>query len=122
MGDALERVSRILRTAPLIDGHNDLPWEQRDARRKHPGEGPAPLDLSHRVTGVMTDLPRLEEGCVGAQFWSVFVASDLPRDEAVIQSLEQVDTVYAMVRRYPDHWNWIHRRWKTRPPGEQRFY
>jgi Kdo2-lipid IVA lauroyltransferase/acyltransferase len=31
-------------------------------------------------------------------------------------------TIEEMVRRYPDHWNWIHRRWKTRPPGEQRFY
>lgn len=103
MGDVVERVSRLLRDAPLVDGHNDLPWEERHARDPAAPVGPAPLDLARRLDDVMTDLPRLREGCVGGQFWSVYVASDLPREEAVIQTFEQMDTVFAMVRRYPAH-------------------
>ena len=26
------------------------------------------------------------------------------------------------VRRYPDQWLWIHKRWKTRPEGEEELY
>jgi KDO2-lipid IV(A) lauroyltransferase len=28
----------------------------------------------------------------------------------------------SFIRRYPDHWLWIHKRWHTRPPGEPPFY
>ena len=45
------------------------------------------------------------------------------REESVLLNTQRYTrTIEDMVRRYPDHWNWIHRRWKTRPPGEQRFY
>jgi KDO2-lipid IV(A) lauroyltransferase len=45
------------------------------------------------------------------------------RDDAVREYTQQFTSLFeAMVRRYPDQWNWIHRRWKTRPPGEARFY
>jgi Kdo2-lipid IVA lauroyltransferase/acyltransferase len=50
---------------------------------------------------------------------------DRTEDEAEnILRLTQVMTkvVESYVRRYPDQWLWIHRRWKTRPPGEPEIY
>ncbi|MEA2650160.1 MAG: Kdo2-lipid lauroyltransferase/acyltransferase [Candidatus Binataceae bacterium] len=45
------------------------------------------------------------------------------RDEAVRSyTLQFTAIIETMIRRHPDQWNWIHRRWKTRPPGETRFY
>ena len=79
----------LLRAAPLIDGHNDLLWELRQ------GRDPADPTL-------MTDLPRMAVGGVGGQFWSVYVPSDLPDHEAVTMTLEQIDALFAMVRRHPD--------------------
>jgi KDO2-lipid IV(A) lauroyltransferase len=32
------------------------------------------------------------------------------------------DVLESWIRRYPDQWLWIHRRWKTRPEGEQALY
>jgi membrane dipeptidase len=49
----------------------------------------------------MTDLPRMATGGVGAQFWSVYVPSDLPADRAVTMTLEQIDALLDMVRRNP---------------------
>ena len=44
-------------------------------------------------------------------------------EESVLLNTQRYTSIIEeMVRRHPDHWNWIHRRWKTRPPGEQRFY
>ncbi len=50
-------------------------------------------------------------------------ANGSDRDEAVRENTQRYQAaIETMVRRYPDHWNWIHRRWKTRPPGEPRVY
>ena len=97
-----DEISDLLRTAPLIDGHNDLLWAVRDAGAKA-GSDWSPPDLTQPQHGLMTDLPRLRAGCVGGQFWSVYVPSDLPGHEAVTQTLEQIDALAQLVRRYPDH-------------------
>src|SRR4051794_2549446 len=90
-----DRVTSALRIAPVFDGHNDLP----SALREH-GYG-----LEGLVTGrpeLHTDLPRLRAGGFGAQFWSVFVPSELTEAQATVATLEQVDLVYRLVARYPD--------------------
>ena len=92
------RVTDLLRRHPLIDGHNDLPLEVR----LQSGYDFDRMDLSQRLTTTRTDLPRLRAGCVGAQFWSVWVPSTLADGAAVIQTLEQVDAVHKMVGRYSD--------------------
>ena len=96
--DTLARVTELLRRHPLIDGHNDLPWEAR----RQSGYDFDQLDLSGRLDTTHTDLPRLRAGGVGAQFWSVWVPASLPDGVAVIQTLEQIDAVHQMVARYGD--------------------
>ena len=90
-------VAELIRQAPLIDGHNDLLWALREAREK--GEV---LDPAGPCPQLHTDLPRLEAGAVGGQFWSVFVPSDLPADQAVTQTLEQIDALFELIRRNPE--------------------
>jgi membrane dipeptidase len=87
----------LLRSAPLIDGHNDLPYAIREARA-----GGGDPDVGRPSPEFQTDLPRLAAGGVGGQFWSVYVPSDLPARDAVTQTLEQIDLVYELIARYPD--------------------
>jgi membrane dipeptidase len=98
---AERRIDRLLRQSPVIDGHNDLPWEIRekyDSWRK-------PLDLdsdtSRLEARLQTDLPRMKKGGMGAQFWSVWIPNETKGDEAVRVTLEQIDIVHRMVDRYP---------------------
>ncbi len=92
------RFVELLREAPLIDGHNDLLWALREARE---AEGDDP-DVGEPAPQFQTDLPRLEAGGVGGQFWSVYVPSHLPPDQAVTQTLEQIEGFYGLIGRYPD--------------------
>ncbi|HXH08039.1 MAG TPA: dipeptidase [Vicinamibacterales bacterium] len=94
----LERARRLHREVPLIDGHNDYPWT---LRQKAEGDF-AKLDIRGPQPGIMTDIPRLRAGGVGGQFWSVYVPSSLAGQRAVTATLEQIDIVHRMVRRYPD--------------------
>ena len=96
MPDALARAHALLAEHPLIDGHNDLPWEAR----MQAGYDFERLDISTPVASTVTDLPRLRAGGVGGQFWSVFVPSSLQGDAAVTATLEQIDGVHHMIRSY----------------------
>lgn len=88
----------LLSRFPLVDGHNDLAWELREAGSQDLDR----TDLAEPVAFTQTDLPRIAAGGLGAQFWSVYVPASLPGDAAVTATLEQVDLVRRMIRRYPD--------------------
>ena len=97
----LAEVRRLLREAPLIDGHNDLPWQYR----KHSNDFSA-IDLRHDTSKLspplITDIPRLRAGGVGAQFWAVYVPPEPGGPTAVQMMFEQIDVVHQMVARYPE--------------------
>ncbi len=94
----LERVRRLLAEHPVVDGHNDLPWEAR----RRTGYDWGRLGVDRPGAPTHTDIPRLRQGGVGAQFWSVFVPAPLAGDAAVAATLEQVDAVHELVRRHPE--------------------
>jgi membrane dipeptidase len=104
--DYQARVLKVLKQTPLIDGHNDLPWEIRDRFQgrlaafdlnSDTSKLPAPAGAA----ALMTDIPRLRAGMVGGQFWSVWVPVDLPGPQAVQTTIEQIDLVKRLASKYP---------------------
>ena len=94
----LARARALHLSVPMFDGHNDYPWEVR----QRAGKDPARLDIRNVRTDTMTDIPRLRQGGVGAQFWSVYVPASFAGQQAVTATLEQIDIVHRMIARYPD--------------------
>src|ERR1700683_1618327 len=87
----------LLTRHPILDGHNDLPWTLRVADDVDLDT----TDLDHPVATIQTDWPRMAAGGVGGQFWSVYVSADLEGETAVTTTLEQIDLVHELIRRYP---------------------
>jgi membrane dipeptidase len=107
----LTRALRVLRNAPVMDGHNDLPWRIReDTVAPHDVEA---YDLRKPTPG-HTDLARLKAGHVGAQFWSIYIPGepDDPtyRSNGAVSSkpgyarvqLEQIDIARRVIAKYPE--------------------
>ena len=94
----LERARALHKQVALTDGHNDLPWAMRENVWYDFGK----FDVRHAQPKLMTDVPRMREGGLGAQFWSVYVPGTLQGDKAVSATMEQIDAVYELLRRYPD--------------------
>ncbi|WP_045745394.1 dipeptidase [Actinoplanes rectilineatus] len=98
-----ERITRLLSTVPLVDGHNDLPYALRELAGTAVSEQDLErFTLDRGQPDTRTDLPRLAAGLVGAQFWSVFVPGSLSPAAAVVQTLQQIDLVHVMTRRHAD--------------------
>ena len=87
---------RILRTVPLVDGHNDIP----DAIRERGGLDS--VDFGVLQPKLMTDIPKLRAGAVGAQFWAAYVpvATLHGGEHPAVYALEQIDLVHRLCRKY----------------------
>jgi membrane dipeptidase len=105
--DYQHRVAQVLLATPLIDGHNDLPWEIRERFKGQFTQLDLRTDNSRQKgdagqPALMTDIPRLRAGMVGAQFWSVWIPVSVRGFEAVQMTLEQIDLVKRMAAQYPN--------------------
>ena len=96
MPDGLAAARELLGRHPVLDGHNDLAWAMRELC-DYDLEA-YPVDV--RGDRTKTDLVRLTEGGVGAQFWSVFVPCAMG-ERSVAATIEQIDFVLRMVAHYP---------------------
>jgi len=93
-----EQAWHIHRQAILVDGHNDLPYRFRENNDL----AFVAIDIAKPQKDFHTDIPRLQRGGVGAQFWSAYVSTRTMRTGTAVQeTLEQIDVIHRMVRRYP---------------------
>jgi membrane dipeptidase len=102
-----EIAAAALEAAPVWDGHNDVPIQLRgrfgNVIGKFDFEDTSDTGPSNAEGRAMhTDFARLAEGKVGAQFWSVYVSSDLAPRDAVIATIEQIDVTKRLIGRYPE--------------------
>jgi len=97
--DISEQAKQIHYSSLLFDGHNDLPWQMKTQGQSSFDV----IDIGEQQPALHTDIARLRAGGVKAQFWSVYVSADTDKTgDALLQTLEQVDVVHRMVRRYSD--------------------
>src|SRR6058998_4373037 len=94
--DYRARAVAILKTVPLIDGHNDIP----DAIRERGGLDS--VDFAVLQPKLMTDIPKLRAGAVGAQFWAAYVPVTTLHggEHPAVYALEQIDLVHRLCRKY----------------------
>src|SRR5467141_4573859 len=95
--DYRAQAQRILRTVPLVDGHNDIP----DAIRERGGLDS--VDFSVLQPKLMTDIPKLRAGAVGAQFWAAYVPVTTIHEgeHPAVYALEQIDLAHRLCAKYP---------------------
>ena len=102
---ALQAALAALEVAPVFDGHNDVPIQlrRRFGNQINEFDFADTLDTGPEVNGapMHTDIARLVEGRVGAQYWSVYVPASLSEPEAVQMTIEQIDVTKRLIARYP---------------------
>uniref|UniRef100_A0A672ZWN2 Dipeptidase n=1 Tax=Sphaeramia orbicularis TaxID=375764 RepID=A0A672ZWN2_9TELE len=93
----LTKALQLMSETPLIDGHNDLPWQLRKLNNNQLNQ----VDLN-TINSTHTSIPKIKEGRLGAQFWSAYVPCTTQYKDAVRQTIEQIDVVHRMCQKYPE--------------------
>lgn len=101
------RGSSVLHEVPLIDGHNDLPYNLYRLISNQLGRFNFDSNLLldpvwGPVSSSHTDLPRLRTGLVGGQFWVAYVSCSTQHKDAVERTMEQIDVIKRLIRAYPN--------------------
>ncbi|XP_067853587.1 dipeptidase 1-like [Heptranchias perlo] len=92
-----QRAVQLMKRTPLIDGHNDMPWQLR--KRVH--NDLSAVDLkTWNVT--QTNIEKLQAGLVGAQFWVAYAPCNAQNKDAVRHTLEQIDVIKRMIQMFPE--------------------
>ncbi|MFZ1963200.1 MAG: dipeptidase [Roseiarcus sp.] len=95
---ALSEARALLARTPVFDGHNDLAWAIASDPTAR-GDVRA-YDLTRVHEAGDTDIPRLREGLVGAQFWSAFQPTNAPHPARA--TLEGIDLIRRIEAAHPD--------------------
>ncbi|XP_055644546.1 uncharacterized protein LOC129780377 [Toxorhynchites rutilus septentrionalis] len=106
--ERLQVATQLLDTVPLIDGHNDLPWNIRKFLHNQLNEFRFDDDLKlvspwSKSAWSHTDLQRMKRGRIAAQFWAAYVPCEAQHRDAVQITLEQIDVIKRLTERYSPH-------------------
>jgi membrane dipeptidase len=97
--------SFILDEVPLIDTHNDLPWniysQENNQLTRFDFDSDLKLNPRWQIESSFTDIPRLREGKVGGQFWVAYVSCTNNYKDAVERTMEQIDVIKRLISKYP---------------------
>ncbi|KAL6082912.1 hypothetical protein STEG23_002606 [Scotinomys teguina] len=94
-----KKAEEIMKITPVIDGHNDLPWQLLKLFNNKLKDSKANLNT---LTETHTNIPKLRAGFVGGQFWSAYMPCDTQNKDAVKRILEQMDVIHRMCQLYPE--------------------
>ncbi|PSN45629.1 hypothetical protein C0J52_16991 [Blattella germanica] len=106
------RGSDVLLEVPLVDGHNDLPYNIRVYAKDQLKNFDFNKNLStdpywSTIKSSYTDLPRLRKGRVGGQFWVAYVDCQAQYKDALKQTIEQIDLIHRLIKAYPDDLQYV---------------
>lgn len=103
--------SDVLDEVPLIDGHNDLPYNLYNREKNQLENFNFDSDLKQnpnwQISASYTDLPRLRQGKLSGQFWVAYVGCTRNYKDAVERTLEQIDVIKRLIKKYPNDMKFV---------------